>query len=89
MGNLENSRTQDFQPEQIVEMAMTQECTSIAYTYNEPLINLDWVEDTARFAKDSLIKNVLVTNGYVSQPALERVIDVIDAANVDWKALSD
>jgi pyruvate formate lyase activating enzyme len=89
MRNLENSRTQDFQPEQIVEMAMTQECTSIAYTYNEPLINLDWVEDTARFAKDSLIKNLLVTNGYVSQPALERVVDVIDAANVDWKAFSE
>jgi pyruvate formate lyase activating enzyme len=89
MGDLESSRTQDFQPEQVVEMAMTQECSSIAYTYNEPLINLDWVEDTARFAKDSLIKNVLVTNGYVSHPALERVVDVIDAANVDWKAFTD
>jgi pyruvate formate lyase activating enzyme len=69
-------------------MATTQKCTSIAYTYNEPLINLNYVEDTARLAQESRIRNVLVTNGYISIPALERVVTFIDAANVDWKGFN-
>jgi len=69
-------------------MARRQECASIAYTYNEPLINLDYVEDVARLARAKDIKNVLVTNGYISREALAKVVDVIDAANVDWKAFN-
>lgn len=88
MSNLEGSHTRFMSPEEVVETAMVQECTSISYTYNEPLINLNYVEDTARFAHESEIKNVLVTNGYVSIPALGQVVDVIDAANVDWKAFN-
>ncbi len=76
-------------PEDVVREAKGQECTSIAYTYNEPLINLDYVEDVARLARREGVKNVLVTNGYVSEEALERVVDVIDAANVDWKSFSE
>ena len=69
-------------------MARRQDCASIAYTYNEPLINLDYVEDVARLARGKDIKNVLVTNGNISQDALAIVVDVIDAANVDWKAFN-
>jgi pyruvate formate lyase activating enzyme len=87
-GNIDDHRTKFMHPEEVVETAMVQECTSISYTYNEPLINLNYVEDTARFAHDSEIKNVLVSNGYVSKPALKQVVDVIDAANVDWKAFN-
>ncbi|MCX6655996.1 MAG: AmmeMemoRadiSam system radical SAM enzyme [Candidatus Bathyarchaeota archaeon] len=76
-------------PDYVVDMAHRQECTSISYTYNEPLINLDYVEDTARLAKKEGVKNVLVTNGYISGEALGRVVDVIDAANVDWKGFTD
>jgi len=75
-------------PGEVVRMAERQECASIAYTYNEPLINLDYVEDVARLAKKKDIKNVLVTNGYISKEALGKVVDVIDAANVDWKAFN-
>ena len=76
-------------PEYVVDMAKRQECTSISYTYNEPLINLDYVEDTARLARGEGVKNVLVTNGYISGEALGRVVDVIDAANVDWKGFNE
>ncbi len=76
-------------PKEVVAMAQRQDCTSISYTYNEPLINLDYVEDVARLAHGKGIKNVLVTNGYISPPALSRVVDVIDAANVDWKAFNE
>jgi pyruvate formate lyase activating enzyme len=76
-------------PEYVVDMAHRQECTSISYTYNEPLINLDYVEDISRLARQEGVKNVLVTNGYVSEQALARVVDVIDAANVDWKGFTE
>ena len=76
-------------PGEVVAMARRQRCTSIAYTYNEPLINLDYLEDVARLARKQGVKNVLVTNGYISLPALRRVVDVIDAANVDWKAFNE
>ena len=76
-------------PDYVVDMAHRQKCTSISYTYNEPLINLDYVEDTARLARQEGIKNVLVTNGYISQKALARVVDAIDAANVDWKGFTE
>ena len=76
-------------PEEVVAMAKRQDCSNIAYTYNEPLINLDYVEDVARLAKKQGLKNVLVTNGYISIPALNRVVDVIDAANIDWKAFNE
>ncbi len=76
-------------PDYVVDMAHRQECTSISYTYNEPIINLDYVEDTARLARQEGVKNVLVTNGYISDVALGRVVDVIDAANVDWKGFTE
>ncbi len=76
-------------PDYVVDMAHRQNCTSISYTYNEPLINLDYVEDVARIANKEGVKNVLVTNGYVSLEALSRVVDVIDAANVDWKGFTE
>jgi len=67
--------TRYFAPEDVVSTAGRRGCASIAYTYNEPLINLDFVEDVARLARSQGIKNVLVTNGYISLSALNRVVD--------------
>ena len=81
--------TRYFSPREVVAAAERQECTSISYTYNEPLINLNYVEDVSRIANRKGVKNVLVTNGYITLKALDRVVDVIDAANVDWKAFNE
>ena len=77
------------EPERVVEMAKKEGCVSIAYTYNEPIISLDYVYDTARIARREGVKNVLVTNGYISMEALEEVVPYIDAVNVDWKAFNE
>jgi len=77
------------EPERVVEAAKKEGCISIAYTYNEPIISLDYVYDTARIARREGVKNVLVTNGYISMEALEEVLPYIDAANVDWKAFKE
>ncbi len=86
---IDDVHTRYMEPESVVEIAMAQDCTSIAYTYNEPLINLNYVIDTAKFAKESGVKNVLVTNGYTSIPAFSHAVEYIDAANVDWKSFNE
>jgi pyruvate formate lyase activating enzyme len=85
---IDNASTRYMKPEEVVEIAMAQDCESISYTYNEPLINLNYIEDTSKFARDSEVKNVLVTNGYTNIPAFSEVVEYIDAANVDWKSFS-
>jgi pyruvate formate lyase activating enzyme len=85
---IDEVHTRYMEPESVVEIALAQDCTSIAYTYNEPLINLNYIIDTAKFAHESGVKNVLVTNGYTSIPAFSHAVEYIDAANVDWKSFS-
>jgi pyruvate formate lyase activating enzyme len=61
----------------------------IAYTYNEPVIWYEYVLDTARLAASEGLKNVMVTNGYVSRKPLADLIDVTDAFNIDLKAFDN
>ncbi len=61
----------------------------IAYTYNEPSIWYEFVYETAKKAKDKGLLNVLVTNGYISEEPLLRLLPYIDAMNIDLKAFND
>ena len=57
----------------------------IAFTYNEPMICPDFIEDTAKLAHREGLKNVLVTNGMITAKAHERFLPFIDAYNIDLK----
>ena len=76
-------------PEQVVEAAIFSGCRSISYTYTEPTVFFEFVHDTARLAHSRGLKNILVTNGYMTAEALRMISSWIDAANVDLKAFSD
>ena len=76
-------------PEQVVSAALSRNCASIAYTYTEPTIFFEFACDTAKLAHQQGIKNVFVTNGFMSAEALDWVSPWLDAANVDLKAFSD
>ncbi len=76
-------------PQQMVEEALQAGCKSIAYTYTEPTVFFELALDTARLAHDKGLKNVFVTNGYMSREALEMVAPFLDAANVDLKAFTE
>jgi pyruvate formate lyase activating enzyme len=76
-------------PDEIVSEAAAKGCRSIAYTYTEPTVFFETAFDTAKLAKRQGIKNVFVTNGYMSAQALEKIAPCLDAANVDLKAYSD
>lgn len=58
----------------------------IAYTYSEPSVWYEYIIDTAKLAKEAGLKNVLVTNGYLSEAPLSELLPSIDAINIDVKA---
>jgi len=79
---------EEVPPESIVKFAKSYGCKSIAYTYNEPIIWFEYVLDTSIIAKREGLLNVLVTNGYVTEEAIDEFSPYIDAANVDIKAFN-
>jgi pyruvate formate lyase activating enzyme len=74
-----------FAPEAVVQAALANACASIAYTYTEPTIYFEYGRAIALAAKAQGIKNVFVTNGYMTRQALEEAAGWLDAANVDLK----
>ena len=76
-------------PEEIVAAALASGSRSIAYTYTEPTVYFEFAYDTAVIAKARGLKNVFVTNGYMSPEMLREVAPFLDAANVDLKAFRD
>ena len=60
-----NAQAQSFRPDEVVQAARDQNSPGIAYTYNEPLINYEFVRDCAQLARARGLFNVLVTNGFI------------------------
>jgi pyruvate formate lyase activating enzyme len=80
---------QERTPVQIVEAARQSGCGSIAYTYTEPTIYFEFAWDTAGIAREQGMKNIFITNGYMTAEALELLGPRLDAANVDLKSYRD
>jgi pyruvate formate lyase activating enzyme len=80
---------EDLQPEEVVKAAKRYECKSIAYTYTEPTVFFEYAYETARLASEEGIRNIFVTNGYISEEALKTIRLYLDAANIDLKSFSD
>lgn len=82
-------RTRYMSPESLVEKALSltgQGNIGLAYTYNEPLIWYEMVLDTGRLIREAGMKNVLVTNGFISPEPLEQLLPLVDALNIDLKS---
>lgn len=79
----------EITPIQHVEKAMKYGCPSIAYTYSEPTIFLEYALDTMKLAHENGLKNVWVTNGFMTKETLDLIIPYLDAANVDYKGPND
>ncbi|MES9905464.1 MAG: AmmeMemoRadiSam system radical SAM enzyme [Sedimenticola sp.] len=73
----------------IAEAAERLGCRSVAFTYNDPVIFLEYAVDTAIECQRRQIKTVAVTAGYISPGARETFFQHIDAANVDLKAFTE
>ncbi len=75
-------------PQEVVAAAEKSGCRSIAYTYTEPTVFFEFAYDTSKIAHEHGIRNVFVTNGYMTAEALEMINPYLDAANVDLKAFT-
>ncbi|MFQ3675423.1 MAG: AmmeMemoRadiSam system radical SAM enzyme [Endomicrobiia bacterium] len=77
-------------PQELVSMAKKiKNNIGIAYTYNEPLINIEFLIETIELVHKNNLYNVLVTNGYINKRPLMDIINFIDAANIDLKSFDD
>jgi pyruvate formate lyase activating enzyme len=76
-------------PEEMVSAALDSGCRSISYTYTEPTIFFEYAQDIALLASAQGLKNVFVTNGYMTTEALEAIHPHLQAANVDLKAFTE
>jgi pyruvate formate lyase activating enzyme len=76
-------------PAEVVKQALAHGCASIAYTYTEPTIFFEFAYDTARLAHEAGLKNIFVTNGYITPEALAKIAPWLDAANIDLKGFSE
>ncbi len=76
-------------PEDIARAASEHGCTSVAFTYNDPVIFLEYAMDTARACRERGIKSVAVSAGYMTLEARRRFFSVIDAANIDLKGAEE
>ena len=79
----------DLSPQEIVEEALSSGCQSIACTYTEPTIFLEYCLDAMKLARKRGLKNVWVSNGFMSSQTLDAIIPHLDAINVDIKSMDD
>jgi pyruvate formate lyase activating enzyme len=84
-----NLLAEKAQPQDIAKMAKENNCASVAYTYNEPIISLEYCVDTAAECHKLGIKSIAVTNGFICDEPRKEFFASMDAANVDLKAFTD
>ena len=81
--------TKFFSPEQLVNTALNQNSIGVAFTYTEPIIWFEYIKDCAVLLKEAGLKVVLISNGYINPDPLKELIELVDAANIDLKSMSD
>ena len=79
----------DATPEAIARAAVERGCRSVAFTYNDPVIFLEYAVDVAQACRERGVKTVAVTAGYISPEPRREFYAVMDAANVDLKGFTD
>ncbi|MDX8402439.1 MAG: AmmeMemoRadiSam system radical SAM enzyme [Mariprofundaceae bacterium] len=81
--------TDEATPEDIARVALELDCASVAFTYNDPVIFLEYAVDTARACHARGVQTVAVTAGYIHAEARREFFAHMDAANVDLKSFSE
>ncbi len=85
----EETHNYDLPPEKVVSEALRAGCRSIAYTYSDPIIFYEYMYDTAKLAHKAKLLNLMITAGYIEEKPLVDLCPHIDAANVDFKGITE
>lgn len=72
-------------PQRVVELAKEYGCESVAFTYNEPTVFIEYAMATAHLARLAGLGTVLVSNGFINPEPRAEFYPLIDAANIDLK----
>ena len=80
-------RLEDVRIDDLVASARRSGSIGVAYTYNEPLIQFEFVMDCSKAFRAAGMKNVLVTNGYIMPEPIEELLPFTDAMNIDLKSM--
>lgn len=80
---------EDLSPEKIIDLAKNSNCPSVSFTYTEPTIFLEYALDTMKLAKKEGLKNIWVSNGFMSKETLKLIVPYLDAINIDIKSFED
>lgn len=86
---VETIQMQAAQLVSLLERYRERKPVGIAYTYSEPGMWYEYVLDCAQLAREKGYKNVMVTNGFLNEEPLRRMLPYIDALNIDVKAFRD
>ncbi len=84
-----DTRNADLYPEKVVEEALKAKCSSIAYTYSEPIAFYEYMFDTAKLARAKGLRNLFISNGYINERPLRDLGKYLDAANINLKSFSE
>jgi pyruvate formate lyase activating enzyme len=76
-------------PEAIADAAIATGCRSVAFTYNDPVIFLEYAVDVAAACRERDLRTVAVTAGYITEEPRTEFFRHMDAANIDLKAFTD
>jgi len=76
-------------PEEIAEAAVRSGCRSVAFTYNDPVIFLEYAVDVAQACRERGVKTVAVSAGYICEEPRHEFFRHMDAANIDLKGFTE
>jgi pyruvate formate lyase activating enzyme len=79
----------DMSPQSIADAAMRYRCPSISFTYTEPTVFFEYALDTAKAAKESGLRTVFVSNGFMTAECLRVAAPYLDACNIDLKSFRE
>ncbi len=84
-----HGRSMSLAPDEVPSLAETEGCFSVAFTYNDPTVFVEYAVDAARACRERGIAAVAVTAGYTQGAARDDLYANVQAANIDLKAFTD
>jgi len=85
----EDVETRHTPPARVVDQAISLRAPSIAFTYGEPVVFIEYAQDIARLAREKNVRSVVVSNGYLRRQPLLDLCDLVDGIKIDLKAFDE
>ncbi|HUU92283.1 MAG TPA: AmmeMemoRadiSam system radical SAM enzyme [Phycisphaerae bacterium] len=76
-------------PENLVRIARTRRSPTMAFTYSEPVVFYEYAHDAAAIGRKQGVGSVIISNGYIREPALRELCKHLTGVKVDLKAFTE